>query len=200
MSETIKKTSFYEEENNTNDKTAIQTNQENNEKKLEKEEDVKNVEQNNQDIKKNPAIDEANILIDQIKENLSDSEKVTKEYEELNSFIFTNLQNFNLYYRSLLLWIEKVPEFKEANKYTDEQINHVTTEIINILIENAVLADYNFGLYLRNSLSNFSIPVIEVKERVNFAIETIQSIMKNMLGIENPQEEYYKIYSEIINS
>ena len=194
MSETIKKTSFYEEENNTNDKTAIQTNQENNEKKLEKEEDVKNVEQNNQDIKKNPAIDEANILIDQIKENLSDSEKVTKEYEELNSFIFTNLQNFNLYYRSLLLWIEKVPEFKEANKYTDEQINHVTTEIINILIENAVLADYNFGLYLRNSLSNFSIPVIEVKERVNFAIETIQSIMKNMLGIENPQEEYYKIY------
>jgi len=194
---TIKKTSFYKEEDNnfqaqTTEKKQVA-------KENEKNENIKestNQKTNDKKEQHSNILNEVQSLLKTAETNLTNPENIQKEYEEISEELFSNLAAFGLYYRTLSVFQANVDSF--MNKYGEEEVNKAAFQLLNLMAENAVYVDYYYSMLMKNAMFNLNISVVEVKERVTFTIDLLFEIMKDNFNIENPKEEYYKIYNQLI--
>ena len=196
---TIKKTSFYEGEeknmqeitNNNEEQNMQDTATVDNNKTEQKENTEKEQEQTT-----SPIIEELKNIIDTAKKNLSDSKKIQEEYQEIGAVLYSNITTFGIYYRTLSVFQANYQSFVE--KYGEEEANTAALQLLNLMIESAVKTDYYFSMLMKNAIFNLNVSIIEIKERVNFVLNLLFEVMRDNFGIENPQEEYYRAYNEII--
>jgi len=195
---TIKKASFYEdEESMTFDKEENQNlNTESNNLSINESNEDKNNEDNNVN-ENNSIIKELTTLISNIEKSLSDSNAIKKEEEEIKEGLLEFLAKFGIYYRGLAAFQANFQSFVE--KYGQEEANGAAFQILNLMIDSAVKAEYYFSLLMKNALLNPTLPAVELQARINFMLEILFDVMKNNFNIENPKEEYVKLYQEILS-
>ena len=194
---TIKKTSFYENENelssDSKDVKLEKENKEENKNNSENNENKSIADNNNQN---NAIIEELTALISAIENNLSNPDTIKKEEESIKEGVFEFLSKFGIYYRALASFQINFQNF--VQKYGEEEANGAAFQLLNLMVDSAVKAEYYFSLLMKNAFLNPSLSTVEIQTRINFMLETLYDIMKNNFGIEDPRKEYVRLYEEIL--